>query len=38
LKFEYSTRDGRQVNAKLHGMLAIIFQHEFDHLDGLVYL
>ena len=35
---EYSTRDGKQVNTTFHGMLAVIFQHEFDHLDGIVYL
>jgi len=38
IEVEYSIRDGRQVNATLDGMLAVIFQHEFDHLDGLVYL
>jgi peptide deformylase len=38
IEVEYSTRDGKQVNATFHGMLTVIFQHEFDHLDGMVYL
>lgn len=38
IEVEYSTRAGKRVNASLQGMLAIIFQHEFDHLEGLVYL
>jgi peptide deformylase len=30
--------DGRPYEIEAHGWLARIFQHEFDHLDGLLYI
>ncbi|MCS5714978.1 peptide deformylase [Herbiconiux sp. CPCC 205716] len=30
--------DGRPYEIEAHGWLARIFQHEFDHLDGLLYV
>lgn len=32
---DYNDEDGKVVEAKLHGMEARVFQHEFDHLQGL---
>lgn len=29
---------GNQLDMELHGFLATVFQHEFDHLDGRLYL
>jgi len=34
----YSDESGERRAIKLEGFVARIFQHEFDHLDGLVYL
>lgn len=31
-------RSGRPVKIKAHGWLARIFQHEMDHLDGILYV
>ena len=30
--------DGRSFEATLEGFLATVFQHEFDHLDGILYV
>ena len=30
--------DGTQVTLKANGLLAIIFQHEIDHLDGILFI
>ena len=30
--------DGEQVTLEAEGLLAQVFQHEIDHLDGKVYL
>jgi len=38
IEVEYYTRDGEKRTEKFEGFLARIFQHEFDHLNGLVYL
>ena len=35
---QYVTRDNIQHEETLSGFLAKLFQHEIDHLDGLVYL
>ncbi|UZJ77323.1 peptide deformylase [Fictibacillus sp. KU28468] len=32
-----TTIDGEQVELKLKGMPAIVFQHEIDHLDGIMF-
>jgi len=34
----YFTRDGEEVQEVLEGFLARIFQHEFDHLNGKVFI
>jgi len=38
IEVEYYTREGEKQTKKFEGFLARIFQHEFDHLNGLVYL
>lgn len=35
---EFTARDGRRLRAELTGFIARIFQHEFDHINGRVYL
>lgn len=32
----YLNAEGKQCKIKLRGFLAIVFQHEIDHLDGIV--
>jgi peptide deformylase len=34
----YTMRDGKPVKTEFTDFVARIFQHEYDHLDGLVYL
>lgn len=34
----YTTRDGNVVDTSYEGFVARIFQHEYDHLDGIVFL
>ena len=34
----YTNQQGNSVEAKLEGFVARVFQHEFDHLEGKVYL
>jgi peptide deformylase len=34
---EYTTRDGKLQQQRFTGFVARIFQHEFDHLNGLVF-
>ena len=38
IKVKYLTRDNQSISAELEGFLARVFQHELDHLDGLVFL
>lgn len=38
VKVSGTTVDGEQVNIEAEGLLAQVFQHEIDHLDGKVYL
>lgn len=38
LNVEYTTREGKREKKKLNGFIARIFQHEFDHLQGKVFL
>jgi peptide deformylase len=38
VKVSGTTVDGDQVNFEAEGLLAQVFQHEIDHLDGKVYL
>jgi peptide deformylase len=38
LEIEFTARDGRRLRGKLSGFVARIFQHEFDHINGRVYV
>ncbi len=38
LEVEYTTRDGELCRQELTDFVARIFQHEYDHLQGLVFL
>ncbi len=38
LKIKYFTRAGRERELELKGFLARIFQHEYDHLEGMVFI
>lgn len=38
IEVEYTSRDGKLKRTQLTGFVARIFQHEFDHLEGLVFL
>jgi len=38
VKVEYFTRDGKKQTKTFQDFVARIFQHEFDHLDGIVFL
>jgi len=38
IEVRYFTRDGEEVQEVLEGFLARIFQHEFDHLNGKVFI
>lgn len=38
IEVEYTGRDGRQHQQELTDFVARIFQHELDHLDGIVFL
>ncbi|MCP5049460.1 MAG: peptide deformylase [bacterium] len=37
IEVKYTSRDGETVEAELSGFIARIFQHELDHLDGIVF-
>jgi peptide deformylase len=38
VKVSGTTVEGKQVNLEAEGLLAQVFQHEIDHLDGKVYI
>ncbi len=38
IKISYLDRAGNAVEQHLSGFIARVFQHEYDHLDGLLYL
>lgn len=38
IKVKYQTRDGEVVENEFSDFIARIFQHELDHLDGIVFL
>lgn len=38
IKVAYETLEGEPVEMELEGFLATVFQHEFDHLDGILYV
>jgi len=38
IRVRYHTRNGALIETEYEGFLARVFQHEVDHLDGLVFL
>jgi peptide deformylase len=38
IEAEYTNLEGKKVKAKLSGFLARIFQHEYDHLHGFMFI
>jgi peptide deformylase len=38
IKVEAQNLKGKRIKKKFHGWEARIFQHEYDHLDGKVYI
>ena len=38
IEVEYTDRDGKLQKQELNDFVARIFQHEYDHLDGIVFL
>ncbi|MCK5391456.1 MAG: peptide deformylase [Deltaproteobacteria bacterium] len=38
IKVKYLTRDGKEVEGEFSDFIARIFQHELDHLNGIVFL
>ena len=38
IQVDYLTTDGVNKSIEAHGFLATVFQHEFDHLDGKLYV
>jgi len=38
IEIEFTARDGARMRAELTGFVARIFQHEFDHINGMVYM
>lgn len=38
IRVDYIDRDGNPAALEAHGFLATVFQHEFDHLDGILYV
>jgi len=38
IRVDYLTQEGVDKSIEAHGFLATVFQHEFDHLDGTLYV
>ncbi len=38
IKVKYTTRDGKQIVKEFNDFIARIFQHEYDHLEGVMFL
>lgn len=38
IEVEYTSRDGTQYRHEFHDFVARIFQHELDHLEGIIFL
>lgn len=38
IKIRAYTRDGRQIEEEISGFPAVVFQHEIDHLNGIVFV
>ncbi len=37
INVEYYDMDGNKINKRLREELSIVFQHEYDHLDGILF-
>ncbi|HZH58603.1 MAG TPA: peptide deformylase, partial [Metabacillus sp.] len=37
IRVKATTLEGEQIDIRLRGMLAIVFQHEIDHLNGVMF-
>lgn len=37
IQCSYQTIEGEEINTKFEGIQARVFQHEYDHLDGVLY-
>jgi peptide deformylase len=35
---KYQTIEGKTIEEELEGLLARVFQHEYDHLDGILFI
>ena len=35
---KYQTIEGKNIEEELEGLLARVFQHEYDHLDGILFI
>jgi peptide deformylase len=38
IRVQYTDEQGRNIDIKLEGFIARVFQHETDHLEGKIYL
>jgi len=38
IEVTYTNREGEQVEARYEGFIARLFQHEYDHLNGKVFI
>ena len=38
VRIEYTNQEGEPASINLEGFWATVFQHEFDHLDGVLYI
>jgi len=38
ISVKYQTVDGKLIEEELEGLLARVFQHEYDHLDGILFI
>lgn len=38
IRVDYTDQEGHPASLEAHGFLATVFQHEFDHLDGILYV
>lgn len=38
IEVEYQTLDGKKVREEMDDLLARVFQHEFDHLEGVLFV
>ncbi len=38
VRIDYTDREGQHKSLELRGFYATVFQHEFDHLDGVLYV